>query len=163
MGSCPERESALREVAFDRQLAAFGLLAHSLTQLFSFVGVAALSWEWYQRVGSMVFVAVGWLWPTLYPVAYLKCRKQYLVAKRALYFAFPLLRSNSGIQRILDSQPLPGLCGLAGDLFKIAWGKRPCTTCSEPWSAACHPAAPPCLFPARCCPPSQAVAWLPSC
>lgn len=117
-------DQSLREAAFDKKIAAFGLFFHSLPQLSSLRGVTALSWEWWWRVGSIPFVGVGLVWPALHPASYLRCRTRYLLTMRVAYFLGPLFRSNSGVQRVLDAQASPGALGLAGDLVKIAWGKR---------------------------------------
>lgn len=131
-----EAGTAARELSFDRKLALFGLLGHSLTQLKSISSVDVLSTEWCLRVVSIFFVSTYWLWPTLRPASYLRWRTPYQLAMHLVYWSSPLLRSNKGIQRVLDSPPGPGPLGLAGDLLKVVWGEWP-----RGWRAAALPAA----------------------
>ena len=131
------------------RLCVIGSCVHTSVQLTSLRGGAPpLSYEWMHRVGSVVFVATSWVLPTVAPVTALRCAGQgssgeaprrplpeavlaalrrwhrpFLVLLRVLFFAFPLLRSNSGIQRSLEALPTPGALGCVLDLLKVVWGE----------------------------------------
>ena len=66
------KAAAQRELAFTRRLALIATFIHGFTQVTYLKGVQPLSSVWCQRVGSVLFVASTWVWPTLAPISALR-------------------------------------------------------------------------------------------
>ena len=104
---------------FERNVAFVGFMLHTLTQM------AHISCPWVemrQRLASIIFTAMIFLFPALQPKLYLKHRDTFLTCFKIGFFSFPLLRRKRGIQRVLDSPATPGMFGFLLDLIKVAWG-----------------------------------------
>lgn len=116
-----------RTVVFERDIAFWGVLLHTLVQCAHMNCVWSERW---QQLLSIPFSSISFLVPTFFPRFYITHRDAFLFLFKVGFFSFPLLRKPKGIQRVLDAPATPGLYGVLVDLTKMAWGKYIEITCS---------------------------------